>query len=100
MANGPVTPEADKILYKKGTIVLPDILANAGGVTVSYYEWQQNLAKEHWGAEKIDSMLEETMNKSTRFVLKTAKEYGVNNRLGAYILALNRLSKDIGKQLN
>ena len=97
LANGPVTPEADDVLFKKGIIILPDILANAGGVTVSCYEWQQNLKKEHWSAEKVDMMLEETMRTNAKQVLETAKKHKVNNRLGAYVLAIGRIAEAIRK---
>ena len=97
LANGPVTPEADDVLFRKGIIILPDILANAGGVTVSCYEWQQNLKKEHWSAEKVDMMLEETMRTNAKQVLETAKKHKVNNRIGAYILAIGRIAEAIRK---
>ena len=92
LANGPTTPGADKTLYEKGIVVLPDVLANAGGVTVSCYEWQQNLANERWSAEKVDGMLENTMRANTSRVLETAKQYSVNPRIGAYIVAIGRVA--------
>ncbi len=95
LANGPITPEADNILYKKKITVLPDILANAGGVTVSSYEWQQNLTNEKWSAEKINNMLEKTMRTNSSDVFTKAKKYNVNNRISAYILAINRISEKI-----
>lgn len=95
LANGPITSEADNILYKKNITVLPDILANAGGVTVSSYEWQQNLTNEKWDAEKIDNMLKKTMRTNTLSIFQTAKKYNINNRIGAYILAINRISEKI-----
>lgn len=95
LANGPITSEADNILYKKNITVLPDILANAGGVTVSLYEWQQNLTNEKWDAEKIDNMLEKTMRTNTLSIFQTAKKHNINNRIGAYILAINRISEKI-----
>jgi len=97
LANGPTTPEADSVLYEKGIVMLPDVLANAGGVTVSCYEWQQNLAKEQWSAEKVDGMLEETMRTNTSKVLETAKKYDVDNRFGAYVLAINRIAGKLKK---
>ena len=95
LANGPTTPEADSVLHEKGILVLPDILANAGGVTVSCYEWQQNLAGEKWSAQKVDDQLKEAMLANTSLVLDTAKQYSVDPRRGAYILALKRIAEKI-----
>ncbi|MBI2626529.1 MAG: glutamate dehydrogenase, partial [Candidatus Nealsonbacteria bacterium] len=95
LANGPVTLQADSILAKKGVFILPDILANAGGVTVSYYEWVQNNGGDKWTPDEIDRKLEYTMHNSTCEVLKTAREYGVDNRKGAYIVAIRRLAETI-----
>jgi glutamate dehydrogenase len=95
LANGPITPEADEILDKKKIVVLPDVLANAGGVTVSYYEWKQNLLKEKWSAEKIDFKLEKAMRENSRKVFEIAKKYKVNNRIGAYILGIERIAEKI-----
>ncbi len=95
LANGPTTPDADDILYKKGIVVLPDVLANAGGVTVSCYEWQQNLANEKWDAEKIYGLLEDAMRTNTSRVLDIAKQYNSSPRIGAYILAIGRISEKL-----
>ena len=95
LANGPITLPADAILAQKGVFVLPDILANAGGVTVSYYEWVQNNGGDKWTKEQIDEKLGYTMNTSTYEVLNTAKDYGVDNRTGAYIVAIRRLAQNI-----
>ena len=100
LANGPTTPDASDILHEKGTLVLPDVLANAGGVTVSCYEWQQNLADESWSAEKVDGMLEETMRTNAANVLGTAKQYSVNPRIGAYILAIGRIAERLRKTVS
>lgn len=97
LANGPVTPDADEILFKKGIPLLPDILSNAGGVTVSCYEWQQNLAGEQWSAERVDQQLEKTMTASTAAVLEQARAHNTHNRLGAYILALGRITAAMKK---
>lgn len=90
-ANGPTTPEADEILAKKGKLVVPDILANAGGVTVSYFEWVQNLTRDYWSYEKVTTMLEDKMVKAFNSVYKTAEEYKVDMRNGSMILAVSRV---------
>mgnify|MGYP001467365186 CR=1 FL=1 len=95
LANGPTTPEADEILFKKGINVVPDILANAGGVCVSYFEWKQNKDNVQWTLEKINHELKKKMNKSYREVFEIQKKYKVSLRTAAYISALNRLDKSI-----
>lgn len=91
MANGPTTPEADVTLAKKKITVIPDILANGGGVTVSYFEWYQNLHKEKWGLEKVDTKLKDRMQSATHAVFATAKKYKTDLRTAAFILALERI---------
>lgn len=93
LANGPITPEADKILERKKIIVLPDILTNAGGVTVSYFEWKQNLLNEQWSRSQVDEKLKQIMEKSLSNILKVSKKYKVNLRFAAYIVAMARIVK-------
>ena len=93
MANGPTTAEADEILNKRGIIVVPDVLANSGGVTVSYFEWYQNMHQEKWGLEKVNQKLKEKMEKAFEEVWKIHEEKKVSLRMAAYILALKRLSE-------
>lgn len=93
MANGPTSAEADNILNKKGITVVPDVLANSGGVTVSYFEWLQNLKQESWSLEKVNSKLKEKMEKAFEEVWKIHQEKKVSLRIAAYILALQGLGK-------
>ncbi len=90
-ANGPTTPEADAILFKKNKLVIPDILANSGGVTVSYYEWLQNLSRDYWDHDTVKNRLEKNIVRSFNDVYKTAKEYKVDMRKGSMVLAVNRV---------
>ncbi len=99
LANGPVTTGADKVLYKKKVVVIPDVLANAGGVTVSYFEWRQNLDEEHWSKEEVNKKLEKIMNRNTKLVIETAKKHEVSTRLGAYILSMGRIAEKAPDEL-
>jgi glutamate dehydrogenase (NAD(P)+) len=92
-ANGPTTPEADKILYRNGTLVVPDILANAGGVTVSYFEWVQDLQSFFWGVDEITQKLEMIMNEAFESVAQLADRYHCEMRLAANMLAISRVAK-------
>jgi glutamate dehydrogenase (NAD(P)+) len=92
-ANGPTTPEADKILFDKGIVVVPDILANAGGVTVSYFEWVQDLQSFFWGVEEITQKLEVIMNRSFAAVAEKADQYHCDMRLAANMLAISRVAE-------
>ncbi|MFC1753681.1 Glu/Leu/Phe/Val dehydrogenase [Thermoproteota archaeon] len=91
-ANGPITPEADDILFKNGSVIIPDILANAGGVSVSYLEWVQNIQNHYWSAEDIDKKLKMIMVNAFKDSWDTSKKYQVDMRKGAYISAIRKVS--------
>jgi glutamate dehydrogenase (NAD(P)+) len=92
-ANGPTDPEADKIFNDAGITVVPDILANAGGVTVSYFEWVQDLQRFFWAENEINDRLEAIMKRSYRAVAQKASEQESSLRMGAYLLAVARVAE-------
>ena len=91
-ANGPTTPEAHKVLHERGGFVVPDILANAGGVTVSYFEWVQDRHGYFWTEKEVNERLEAKMCEAFEVVLETAQKYKVDMRVAAYIVAINRVA--------
>jgi len=93
LANGPTTPEADKVLHKKDVFIIPDFLSNAGGVTVSYFEWIQGLTRERWTEEKVHIELQKRMKDAFNDVLKASLKYKVDMRTAAYIVAIGHIAE-------
>jgi glutamate dehydrogenase/leucine dehydrogenase len=95
LANGPVNPAADLTLFNKNIAVIPDILANSGGVAVSYFEWDQNLKNEHWTRDEVFAKLQPMMADSANKVFETAKASNTDLRMGAFILAIGRIEQNL-----
>lgn len=98
LANAPVTPEADEILYEKSIVIIPDILANAGGVTVSYFEWVQNRMQYYWQENDVYGRLETIMHDACESVWNTASEKHISLRLAAYAVSLTRVYEAVKKR--
>lgn len=96
LANGPTTPEADDILTQNNISVIPDILANAGGVVVSCFEWEQNLQGEHWDEKHVHQKLHEIMTREARNVYQRAQDLDTDMRRGAFVIALERIEEALG----
>ncbi|GAA4450151.1 Glu/Leu/Phe/Val family dehydrogenase [Novipirellula rosea] len=92
-ANGPIDPEADAVLQEKGVTILPDILANAGGVTVSYFEWVQNRQHYRWTLDRVRQELDHTMNEAFENVWQTAQQNNVSLRIAAYMIGITRVRR-------
>ena len=92
-ANGPTTPEANETLNEKGILIIPDILANAGGVTVSYFEWAQNIQQFRWDEARVNQELDKKMSLAYRSVREVATEHDIDMRTAAFVLAIRRVGR-------
>jgi len=90
-ANGPTTPEGDKVLLERGITVIPDIYANAGGVTVSYFEWAQNIQQFAWEYERVRNELDKIMRRSFKQLAETGKKHALDLRTAAFVMAIERV---------
>jgi len=99
LANGPITPEAEEILKEKGVVIIPDVLANSGGVTVSYFEWVRGKSGDHWESDIIQEKLKRKMVIAYNEIMKMATTYNTDMRLASYVLAVSRISEAIDLKL-
>ena len=100
IANGPVSPQADEILQQQDIVVIPDVLANAGGVTVSYFEWVQNRSGFYWDKQEVRDKLAKIMQKEANTVYDLANQFQCSLRTAAYIHGIERLAGAIGQRGN